>query len=118
MPGTRTLQRVINQGGKKMFNGSNILLSFAFCCLFSNTHKQTSVNFLSFFLADVVFLQFREEMRRVSLPPSASSLDAIKVLFVNAFPGQVSMPDFEMEEKNIYIKDHETGIFFQLDDVR
>ena len=65
-----------------------------------------------------MFLQFRDEMRRVNLPLTVSSLDAIKVLFMNAFPGQISMPDFEAEEKSIYIKDHETGVFFQLDDVR
>ena len=69
-------------------------------------------------LLEVVFLQFRDEMRRVNLPLTVSSLDAIKVLFMNAFPGQISMPDFEAEEKSIYIKDHETGVFFQLDDVR
>uniref|UniRef100_A0A7M5WRC5 Actin interacting protein 3-like C-terminal domain-containing protein n=2 Tax=Clytia hemisphaerica TaxID=252671 RepID=A0A7M5WRC5_9CNID len=67
---------------------------------------------------EVVFLQFHDEMRRVNLPSSVSSIDAIKVLFVNAFPGKVSMPDFEMNEKSIYIKDLETGVFFQLDDVR
>ena len=69
-------------------------------------------------ILEVVFLQFRDEMRRVNLPPTVSSIDAIKVLFMNAFPGQISMPDFEAEEKSIYIKDHETGVFFQLDDVR
>ena len=56
-------------------------------------------------------------MRKVNLPPSISSIDAIKVLFVNAFPGKISMPDFENDDKSIYIKDMETGVYFQLDDV-
>ena len=75
-------------------------------------------SFSLLYFTEVVFLQFRDEMRRVNLPSSVSSIDAIKVLFVNAFPGKVSMPDFETNEKSIYIKDLETGVFFQLDDVR
>jgi len=57
-------------------------------------------------------------MRRINLPTSVSSIDAIKVLFVNAFPGEISMSDFETSDKSIYIKDLETGVYFQLDDVR
>ena len=69
-------------------------------------------------LSEVVFLQYHEDMRRVNLPTSVSSIDAIKVLFVNAFPGEISMAEFENNDKSIYIKDLETGVYFQLDDVR
>lgn len=70
------------------------------------------------FLSEVVFLQFRDEMKRVNLPPRIASLDAVKVLFVNAFPGKIAMPQFESTEQMIYIKDMETGVYFHLEDVR
>lgn len=65
-----------------------------------------------------MFLQYRDEMKRVNLPPTISSLDAVKVLFINAFPGTISMPHFENQEKSIYIKDMETGVYFQLEDIK
>lgn len=65
-----------------------------------------------------MFLQYRDEMKRVNLPYTIGSLDAVKVLFVNAFPGLIAMPHFESQEKAIYIKDMDTGVYFQLEDIK
>lgn len=61
-------------------------------------------------------MQFWDEVKRVPLPSNISSIDAVKVLFVNAFPGRISMPHFENGSKLIYIKDMVSGVYYHLED--
>lgn len=66
---------------------------------------------------DVVFLQLRDEVKRVNLPASVNSLETIKALFVNSFPGKLATSHFDEGFKSIYIKDMDTGVYYQLEDI-
>ena len=72
----------------------------------------------NFFFLGVVFLQYRDEVKRIPLPETVSSLDTLKAMFVNAFAGKIAMPHFEEGSQVIYIKDMETGIYYHLEDVK
>lgn len=66
----------------------------------------------------MVFLQLRDEVKRVNLPASVNSLETIKALFVNSFPGKLATSHFDEGFKSIYIKDMDTGVYYQLEDIR
>jgi len=65
----------------------------------------------------VLFLQYKDEIKRVNMPNSISSLDTVKALFVTSFPGKLSMVRID-ERGLIYVKDKEADIFYELEDLR
>ncbi|XP_065053293.1 SRC kinase signaling inhibitor 1-like isoform X2 [Rhopilema esculentum] len=64
----------------------------------------------------VLFLQYKDEIKRVNMPKSISSLDTLKALFVTSFPGKLSMVRID-ERGLIYIKDKDADIFYELEDL-
>ena len=65
----------------------------------------------------MLFLQYNDEIKRVNMPNSITSLDTLKALFVTSFPGKLSMMRID-ERGLIYIKDKEADIFYELEDLR
>lgn len=65
----------------------------------------------------VVFLQCADDVKRVNLPATVTSIDTLKALFVTSFPDRITMQDFEDGMKSVYIKDADTGTYYMLEDV-
>ncbi|KAK2162424.1 hypothetical protein LSH36_99g07034 [Paralvinella palmiformis] len=66
----------------------------------------------------LVFLSFRSETKRALLPNEVTSLDTVRALFVRSFSECLSMQWFDIPSHKIYILDHKTNVFYELDDVR
>ncbi len=62
-------------------------------------------------------MQYKDEIKRVSMPSSVSSLDTLKAIFVTSFPGKLSMVRLD-DRALIYIKDKEADLFYELEDIR
>ena len=69
-------------------------------------------------LTGLVFLVYRDETKRASLPDELTSLDTVRSLFVRAFPGKLSLEMLESPNNKIYILEVSSNIFFQLEDLR
>ena len=68
--------------------------------------------------AGQVFLVYHNETKRAVLPNEVTSLDTVRALFVRSFPHSLSMRWFDAPSHKIYILDHTSGIFYELDDLR
>jgi hypothetical protein len=61
---------------------------------------------------------FHNETKRAVLPNEVTSIDTVRALFVRAFPRALSMRWFDSLLRKIYVLDHTTGVFYELDDLR
>lgn len=66
----------------------------------------------------VLYLQYREETKQVRMPAEISSQDALRVLFVTAFPHQLTMKMLQSPNTAIYIKDTSRNVYYDLEDMR
>jgi len=76
------------------------------------------IHYLTFLPSGLVFLSFRSETKRALLPNEVTSLDTVRALFVRSFSECLSMQWFDIPSHKIYILDHKTNVFYELDDVR
>jgi len=67
-----------------------------------------------------VYLVFRNETRRHPLPDRSvlSQPSAVRRLFVECFPDRLSPAWFDSCYNRIYVLDHTSRVFYELDDVR
>ncbi|XP_030608764.1 sickle tail protein-like [Archocentrus centrarchus] len=66
----------------------------------------------------VLFLQYGEETKQVWVPTEISSRDALRGLFVNAFPHQLTVKMLQSPNMAIYIKDTSHNVYYDLEDIR
>ncbi|XP_042630354.1 sickle tail protein homolog isoform X1 [Cyprinus carpio] len=66
----------------------------------------------------VLYLQYGEETKQIRMPHEVTSADAIKALFVSAFPQHLTMKILESPSVAIYIKDDMRNMYYELTDVR
>ncbi|KAL3987886.1 hypothetical protein ACER0C_012204 [Sarotherodon galilaeus] len=66
----------------------------------------------------VLFLQYGEETKKVWVPTEISSQDALRALFVTAFPQQLTMKMLQSPNMPIYIKDTTRNVYYDLEDIR
>ena len=67
-----------------------------------------------------VYLVFRNETRRHPLPDRSvlSQPSAVRRLFVECFPDRLSPAWFDSCYNRIYVLDHTSRVFYELDDLR
>uniref|UniRef100_A0A3Q0R9W7 Actin interacting protein 3-like C-terminal domain-containing protein n=1 Tax=Amphilophus citrinellus TaxID=61819 RepID=A0A3Q0R9W7_AMPCI len=65
----------------------------------------------------VLFLQYGEETKQVWVPTEISSRDALRGLFVNAFPHQLTVKMLQSPNMAIYIKDTSHNVYYDLEDI-
>nr|XP_023009867.1 sickle tail protein homolog [Maylandia zebra] len=66
----------------------------------------------------VLFLQYGEETKQVWVPTEISNQDALRALFVTAFPQQLTMKMLQSPNMAIYIKDTTRNVYYDLEDIR
>ncbi|XP_063317469.1 sickle tail protein homolog isoform X2 [Pelmatolapia mariae] len=66
----------------------------------------------------VLFLQYGEETKQAWVPTEISSQDALRALFVTAFPQQLTMKMLQSPNMAIYIKDTTRNVYYDLEDIR
>ncbi|XP_070775002.1 sickle tail protein homolog [Enoplosus armatus] len=66
----------------------------------------------------VLYLQYGEETKQVRMPAEISSQDALRALFVTAFPHQLTMKMLQSPNMAIYIKDTSRNVYYNLEDIR
>ncbi|KAM9350014.1 sickle tail protein [Symphorus nematophorus] len=66
----------------------------------------------------VLYLQYGEETKQVRMPAEISSEDAVRALFVTAFPHQLTMKMLQSPNMAIYIKDTSRNVYYDLEDIR
>nr|XP_057923122.1 sickle tail protein isoform X2 [Doryrhamphus excisus] len=66
----------------------------------------------------VLYLQYGDETKQIRMPAEISSEDALRALFVAAFPQQLTAKMLQSPNMAIYIKDTRRNVYFDLDDVR
>ncbi|XP_069001607.1 sickle tail protein homolog [Embiotoca jacksoni] len=66
----------------------------------------------------VLYLQYGEDTKQVRIPTDISSLDALRTLFVTAFPHQLTMKMLQSPNMAVYIKDTSRNVYYDLEDVR
>ncbi|XP_078121108.1 uncharacterized protein LOC144527100 isoform X2 [Sander vitreus] len=66
----------------------------------------------------VLYLQYGEETKQVRIPAEISSPDALRALFVTAFPHQLTMKMLQSPNMAIYIKDTSRNVYYDLEDIR
>lgn len=69
-------------------------------------------------VSGVLFLQYGEETKQVWVPREISSQDALRALFVTAFPQQLTMKMLQSPNMAIYIKDTTRNVYYDLEDIR
>ncbi|KAI3375392.1 hypothetical protein L3Q82_021878, partial [Scortum barcoo] len=69
-------------------------------------------------LLGVLYLQYGEETKQVRMPAEISSQDALRALFVTAFPHQLTMKMLQSPNMAIYIKDNNRNVYYDLEDIR
>ena len=67
-----------------------------------------------------VYLVFRNEVRRHRLPDrdALCQLSSVRRMFVDCFPDRLSPHWFDSRFSRVYVLDHASRLFYQLDDVR
>ncbi|KAM9323056.1 uncharacterized protein KZ484_021142 [Pholidichthys leucotaenia] len=66
----------------------------------------------------VLYLQYGEEKKQVRMPAELSSQDALRALFVTAFPHQLTMKMLQSPNMAIFIKDTSRNVYYDLEDIR
>uniref|UniRef100_A0A4W5LXX3 KIAA1217 n=1 Tax=Hucho hucho TaxID=62062 RepID=A0A4W5LXX3_9TELE len=66
----------------------------------------------------VLYLQYAEETKQIRMPNEITSVDTIRVLFVSAFPQQLTIKMLESPSVAVYIKDETRNMYHELTDVR
>ncbi|GAA6230079.1 sickle tail protein homolog [Lates japonicus] len=66
----------------------------------------------------VLYLQYGEETKQVRMPAEISSQDALRALFVTAFPHQLTMKMLQSSKMAIYIKDSSCNVYYDVEDIR
>nr|XP_039261678.1 uncharacterized protein LOC120337846 isoform X2 [Styela clava] len=66
----------------------------------------------------VVYLQYEGETRVAELPSELTSLDTIRALFVQSYPGLLTMPVLDKQRHGLMIKNTKTGKFDEIDNVK
>ncbi|XP_018515674.2 sickle tail protein homolog [Lates calcarifer] len=66
----------------------------------------------------VLYLQYGEETKQVRMPAEISSQDALRTLFVTAFPHQLTMKMLQSSRMAIYIKDSRRNVYYDVEDIR
>ncbi|XP_044074663.1 sickle tail protein isoform X2 [Siniperca chuatsi] len=69
-------------------------------------------------LLGVLYLQYGEETKQVRMLAEISSQDALRALFVTAFPHQLTMKMLQSPNMAIYIKDTSRNVYYNLEDIR
>lgn len=69
-------------------------------------------------VSGVLFLQYGEETKQVWVPTEISNQDALRALFVTAFPQQLTMKMLQSPNMAIYIKDTTRNVYYDLEDIR
>ncbi|XP_065559078.1 coiled-coil domain-containing protein CG32809-like isoform X3 [Artemia franciscana] len=64
-----------------------------------------------------VFLQYRSETKRATLPNEVTTIDTVRALFVRAFPNQLTMEYLESPRVSVYILDSSRDMFYDLEDL-
>ncbi|KAI9537888.1 hypothetical protein NQZ68_020870, partial [Dissostichus eleginoides] len=65
----------------------------------------------------VMYLQYGEQTQQVRLPAELSGEDALRALFVSAFPQQLTMKMLQSPNMAIYIKDTSRNVYYDLEDI-
>ncbi|XP_054624283.1 sickle tail protein-like [Dunckerocampus dactyliophorus] len=66
----------------------------------------------------VLYLQYGDETKQIRMPAEINSEDALRALFVAAFPQQLTTKMLQSPSMAIYIKDTRRNVYFDLEDVR
>ncbi|KAM7401433.1 hypothetical protein PAMA_005572 [Pampus argenteus] len=66
----------------------------------------------------VLYLQYGEETKQVRMPIEISNHDALRALYVSAFPQQLTMKMLQSPNMAIYIKDTSRNVYYDLEDIR
>ena len=66
----------------------------------------------------LVFLIFRNETKRATLPNAVTSMGTVRALFVRSFPDHLSMANLEQGLRKIYILDPDTSLYYELEHCR
>ncbi|XP_036362271.1 coiled-coil domain-containing protein AGAP005037-like isoform X4 [Octopus sinensis] len=66
----------------------------------------------------LVFLVYKDETKKASLPNEITTLDTVRALFVRSFADKLTMEFMESPRNKIYIVDPRTNIYYQLEDLR
>lgn len=69
-------------------------------------------------LSGVLYLQYGEETKQIRMPTDISTQDALRALFVTAFPHQLTMKMLQSPNMAIYIKDTGRNVYYDLEDIR
>ncbi|XP_034062281.1 sickle tail protein isoform X2 [Gymnodraco acuticeps] len=69
-------------------------------------------------LPGVMYLQYGEQTQQVKLPVELNGEDALRALFVSAFPQQLTMKMLQSPNMAIYIKDTSRNVYYDLEDIR
>lgn len=72
----------------------------------------------SSFLSGVLYLQYGDETKQIQVSSGVSSLDAVRALFVKAFPQQLTLKLLQSPNTVICIKDSSRNSYYGLEDVR
>lgn len=83
-------------------------------CLLTPTHWDHSITCLK---SGLVLLTCRNETKRATLPNEVTSMDTVRALFVRSFPSILSMSNNGWHNKRIYILDHTTNVYYELENV-
>ncbi|XP_078143641.1 sickle tail protein homolog isoform X2 [Centroberyx gerrardi] len=66
----------------------------------------------------VLYLQYGDETKQVRMPAEITGQEALRALFVSAFPHQLSMKMLQSPNVAIYIKDTSRNVYYDLEDIR
>ncbi|XP_071386959.1 sickle tail protein-like, partial [Centroberyx affinis] len=66
----------------------------------------------------VLYLQYGDETKQVRMPAEITGQEALRALFVTAFPHQLSMKMLQSPSVAIYIKDTSRNVYYDLEDIR
>lgn len=70
------------------------------------------------YYSGVVYLELNDEVKRALLPPTISSIDTVRALFLRSFP-QLTSQYLSLPHVKIYIQEPSKGqLFYELDDLR
>nr|XP_026691609.1 coiled-coil domain-containing protein CG32809 isoform X3 [Ciona intestinalis] len=64
-----------------------------------------------------IYLEYSGECRTARLPNEVTSLDTIRALFVQAYPGLLTMPMLDPQRHSILLKNRKTGNYDEIDNV-
>ena len=69
-------------------------------------------------VAGIIHLEYSGQSRAAVLPNEVTSLDTIRALFVQAYPGLLTMPMLNPQRHTLLLKNKKDGTFDEINNIR